>query len=271
MKSICNNLENLTKFPDNTTPALSQGIKFKNYQSKISEYSNKDSDSFVEGFGVIEGNTPRQQSYYELKKDYDDTKTQYDNLMNTINNERQNYFNRINNNPYAGKNIRFTSGHVCYVTEQGVVKWIPNMDTWNSLKDNNGCPSQTYTDVQIKYPDIDKDGTKIPELNLILGKHMKKSESCGNAGKNVYVNSLLNNPKEAQETYVGCYNARPPTKDELIVPLMNNTNTNNNKTRTNINTDKSSNNHANNNSNKNAKNTNDTKTKHNTNNNNHHD
>ena len=257
MKSIignCNNLDSLTNFPSNTTPALSQGIKFKNYQSKISKESNQNQNVFIEGFQGIEGfgetvstdtistsasytnpnenictidstaiidaNTQtinQQQQVEQLRKEYDDILKQYQDLMDKIENETQEYLRRVNNNPYAGKNIRFTSGHVCYVTQQGVVKWIPSMNIWNSLKDNNGCPGKTYTNVNVRYPNSDVPGTKIPELNLILGTHMKTGESCGNAGKNVYVNTLMNNPKEK---YVGCYNDKPPVQDVLIVDVM---------------------------------------------------
>ena len=258
MKSIignCNNLDSLTNFPSNTTPALSQGIKFKNYQSKISKESNQNQNVFIEGFQGIEGltseivstdsvstsasysnpnNNPlttqstaiinentqtinQQQQVEQLRKDYDAILKKYQDLMARIDSKTQEYLRRVNNNPYAGKNIRFTSGHICYVTQQGVVKLITD-DIRNSLKDTNGCPGETITDVNVRYPDSDVPGTKIPELNLILGTHMKEGESCGNAGKNVYVNTLINNPIEK---YVDCYNDKPPVEDVLIVDIMN--------------------------------------------------
>jgi len=47
---------------------------------------------------------------------------------------------------------------------------------------------------------------------------MTGNESCGNAGKNVYVSSLISNPTS---TYQGCYNNQPPTEDVAFVPDMN--------------------------------------------------
>jgi hypothetical protein len=167
-------------------------------------------------------NTDQHVTLEELRKKYDDSLKQYQDLMASINKKTEEYLKRTTNNPYLGKTIRFTGGHICYVTEQGVVRYIGTMEIWNSLAGKNGCGvTKTYTDVSAKYPDSDVPGTHIPELNLILGPHMQQGESCGNAGKNVYVNKLLNNP---QEKYIGCYNDKAASSDVLIVPVMNSSN-----------------------------------------------
>ena len=250
MKSIkCNDLDELTRFSNNSnglTPALSQGINFKKYQKKN---NNKYDNTFIEGFEgevaevvstddptyknetsenklttqsneIIAENTQNieyHKSLDELRSEYDTSLKQYQDLMAKIDNKTQNYLKRTKNNPYLGKNIRFTTGHVCYVTQQGVIKWIPNPQIWDSLENKNGCPGKTFTDVDLKYPSQDTPGTSIPELNLVMGPHMRQGESCGNAGKNVYVNTLLNDPKEK---YIGCYNDKAPTTEIQFVPVM---------------------------------------------------
>jgi hypothetical protein len=253
MSIKCDNLDELTKFKYNSnssTPALSQGMKFKQFQNKY----NKNSDNYiVEGFEgtkeVISTDDPtvinnpgvnplttqteqiivsnqntidEQQAVYDkLKTDNDTYLKQYQALMDRINKKTENYIKRTTGNPYLGKTIKFTTGQVCYVTNEGVVKYIPSEAILNSLIGNNCGVTKTYTNVNIKYPDVNTPGTLIPELSLIFGPPMKLGQSCGNSGKNVYVNKLLDNP---QEKYIGCYNDKKPTKDILIVPKMNNTN-----------------------------------------------
>jgi hypothetical protein len=189
-------------------------------------YTNDPSENKLatESNEIVDDNqeTKEQELQLEqLRKDYDDSLKQYQDLMNKINEKNQDYLKRTSNNPYLGKTIKFTGGQVCYVTNQGVVKYIPDPSIWDSITGKNGCPNKTLTDVSIKYPDTDVPGTSIPELNLILGPHMQLNESCSNAGKNVYVNTLLNNPKEK---YIGCYNDKQPTADILFVPVMNSSN-----------------------------------------------
>lgn len=251
MFSNCNDLDELTKFTNNMSPALSQGMKFKKYQNKFNKnynnyivegfegstnevvssdepsYKNESSENTltIQSNQIVEDNQQTkddQQKLDVLRKDYDASLKQYQDLMDKINKTSEDYIKRTSNNPYLGKTIKFTGGHICYVTQQGVVKYIPTQNIWNSVAGKNGCGvTTTYTDVSAKYPDTDIPGTSIPELNLILGPHMQLGESCGNAGKNVYVNTLLNNPKEK---YIGCYNDKPPTTDVLFVPIMNSTN-----------------------------------------------
>jgi hypothetical protein len=238
MFSNSNDLDKLTNISNNNmSPALSQGIHFKKYKHKFNttivecfegssnEVVSEDNPTFInesneniltrQSNKIIEDN---QRTKYDndkldaLRKDYDASLKQYQDLMDKINKTSEDYIKRTTNNPYAGKTIRFTGGDICYVTQEGVVKYIESMEIWNSVAGKNGClVTKTYTDVPVKYPDTDIQGTSIPELNLILGPHMQLGESCGNAGKNVFVNTLLNNTKDK---YVGCY------KDNRKSPLM---------------------------------------------------
>ena len=240
-----NNSEQSNSFKNIKSPSLSHGTKFKKYQNKIKKKSKQNShDNVIESFEneivstdepipstdptiniltteskeIIENNTEVDQTVKieELRKEYDIALNQYQDLMDKINNTSEEYLQRTRNNPYAGKNIRFSTGHVCYVTHQGVVKHIPNPTIWDSLVDKNGCPGRNYTDVGIPYNG--NIGDTIPELNLIYGPPMTNGESCGNAGKNVFVNRLLNNPKEK---YRGCFNDVEPVTEVMMVPVMN--------------------------------------------------
>jgi hypothetical protein len=247
--SNCNNLNQCNSLNNTISPSLSQGTKFNKYNKKFKNSKKKSIYNFVEGFEgevvssdepmspvdptsnilttesqeIVNSNTQVDQSIKieELRKEYDVALKDYQNLMDKINKNTEDYLKRTKNNQYAGKNIRFTTGHVCYVTQQGVVMHIPNPETWDNISEKNGCPGKNYTDVGIPYPESGIQGTIIKELNLILGPQMKMGQSCNNAGKNVYVNKLLNNPKEK---YIGCYNDIQPTTDVLFVPIMNSSN-----------------------------------------------
>ena len=247
MSNQCDKLANLTKisFDSNISPALNQGIKFKDYQTKFSNHLDKKRTSIKEGFEdgtsgsneiseanilatqsneIVQENdfSDKQEKIENLRAQYHEKLVKYQELMARINGSANNYLDRVNNNPYLGKNIGFTTGHICYVTQQGVVKHIPDPTTWNSIADKNKCPSKTYIDVNIPWlPEYDTPGMPITELNLITGTPMVRGQSCGFAGKNVFVNSLVNNPKER---YIGCFSDKPPTTDILFVPRMNSTN-----------------------------------------------
>lgn len=241
MSNDCDKLASLTKFPtdSNISPALNQGIKFKKYQTKFVNHLDKKSMYVKEGFEsgtsdpteaniltsesneIIEQNNfdNKQSEIDKLREQYQGKLSEYQALMDKINGSANSYLDRVNNNPYLGKNIRFTTGHVCYVTQQGVVKHIPNPSIWDSISDKNSCPGKNYIDVNIPWlPEYDTPGTPIEALNLITGTPMQAGQSCGFAGKNIFVNSLVNNPKER---YVGCFNDKPQSTDVLFVPVMN--------------------------------------------------
>lgn len=245
MSNQCDKLASLTEIStdSNISPALNQGIQFKNYQTKFSNHLEKKSVSNKEGFEVNgknqiseanvlatetnkiveENNFSNEQTEIDsLREQYHERLIKFQDLTARINGSANSYLDRVNNNPYVGKNVQFTTGHVCYVTQQGVVKHIPNMDVWNSIIDKNSCPGKTYTEVNMPWlPEYDTPGTPIKELNLITGTPMKLGQSCGFAGKNIYVNTLVNNPKEK---YIGCFNDKPESTNILFVPVMNSSN-----------------------------------------------
>lgn len=225
--------------PFTSSISLTQGEKFKNNQKKIKKHLGKKANklSGVEGFtgidlsgldlsadglteqsnSIIQNNdySSQQQTIAELKQQYQETLTQYQNLWNQISSNATEYVNRTNpKNPYLNKNIVFTTGETAYVTNQGVVK-LYSSSVMSSTAGLNGCPSSKNF-IKINLPWItnyNTPGTNIPTANypLISGTPMETGQSCGNEGLNVYVNNILNNPTAK---YLGSYT------DNTSSPLM---------------------------------------------------
>lgn len=110
----------------------------------------------------------------------------------------------IQPNPYSNKNLSL-NGNIGYVTNSGVYKWYPNVDTFNNTAGNNGCPNtNTIINKPLTIDNYNQTGTQIKQIspNLVVGTKMQSGQSCGNEGSNVFVTSILNNPKS---TYLGCF------------------------------------------------------------------
>ena len=200
------------------TPSLNQGKKFKKYQNKIENSLEKNAEilSGREGFSNKEGTslttqtntlisnnnyTSQQQTIDNLKQQYQNTIQEYQDLVSKISGNLTDYVDRVNpNNPYLNKTIRFTTGHICYVTNQGVVKYIPSMEIWQSVN----IP-QNYIDINIPFLDsYTTPGTQIAtNPPLVSGTFMQLGQSVGNEGSNVFVNEFL--PQNTNPTYMGCY------------------------------------------------------------------
>ena len=155
----------------------------------------------------------------QAQQKYADLLQQYTAMQKKISDSSLGSVNRLApNNPYLNKTLRFSSGHICYVTNQGVVKWVPSMDIWNSTN-----VPKNYTD--INFPFTFTEGSTIPtNPPLIAGTPLKMGESIGNEGLNVYASKLINNPSS---NYIGCYNDKPASTLISIVPVMNSSNTSN--------------------------------------------
>lgn len=242
MISISKLEQSKTKFVNiNSTPALNQGIKFKKYQNKIHNqnqnnleqkynmkegFNNIDSDKNVltnETNKIIDDNSFLEQdtTLNNLKNEYENSLTEYKNLLEQMKGTTSNFFNRVSsNNPFIGKNIGFSNGRKYYVTKQGVAKWIPNRDIWNSLN----IPKE-YINIDIPWlNDYNIQGTQIPtNPPLIVGTPLKYGQSIGNEGSNVFVNQLI--PSDISPSYMGCY-ASSPNNDNMLF-IGNNPSSNN--------------------------------------------
>jgi hypothetical protein len=222
-----------------STPALTQGERFKTYQKKIKKnlVRNAQKLSGKEGFlgidlsqlnltpdgltkqseKIIKNNSysSQDQTISNLQQQYQSTLTQYNKLLAEISGTATGYVNRVNpNNPYLGKTVSFTTGQLCYVTQQGVVKWYPNPDILTATAGLNGCPSfSNIMPINLPWlPEYNTPGATIPtNPPLVSGTPMTAGQSCGNEGINIYVDEILNNPSA---TYQGCY------ADNTKTPLM---------------------------------------------------
>jgi hypothetical protein len=196
MSDIKNNVNSIS---------IKQGNKFKYYQDKIKK------KEIQEGFESLTENSKKiiqendyknsQQILENLRKEYKESLEKYNKLENEISNINQDYINRTSkNNPYLNKLIRFNTGHICYVTNQGVVKYIPSPEIWDSL----GI-SYDYIQLDIPYLDIyNNQGTQISTTPpLISGTPVVKNQSLGNEGLNIFVSDFIGSTNK--NSYVGCY------------------------------------------------------------------
>jgi hypothetical protein len=149
-------------------------------------------------------NNVNEQDLNELKQlqsKYNDLTQQYTNIQQKISDSSLVSINRLStNNPYLNKTIRFTTGQICYVTNQGIAKYIPSLEILNSTN-----APKNYIDVNLPWDNsYSIEGTTIPtDPPLISGSFITMGQNVGNEGLNVYVNSLLSN--DISPTYVGCY------------------------------------------------------------------
>lgn len=195
--------------------SLIQGSKFNKYQNKKINKKNQQLNSreIIEGFTATELteksknvlnetqiNKQDEQILQNLKVEYQKTLEQYNSVLKSIEQNSKTFIDRINpNNPFLNKTIKFTTGHICYVTNEGVVKYIPSQEIWNSVN-----ASKDIINVNIPWlNEYNKEGVNIPtQPPLISGTPVKKGQSLGNEGKNIRVNTLIQN-KNAKN--MGCY------------------------------------------------------------------
>jgi hypothetical protein len=227
--------------------SLQQGSKFKRYQNKIIKKTEPlnnlekpyDTNNLKEGFqglpnlhlnkngltqqtaNIIDESeySGEKENIDQLRAEYDATLKEYKNLTANLQGATSNFFDRVNsNNPFLNKTIRFTTGHICYVTNQGVAKYIPSPEIWNSVN-----VPKDY--IQLQVPWHDSYGTPGTPINtkppLIAGTAVQFGQSFGNEGNNVFVNEMVTNPKSK---YIGCYNDKPPVTEIKLVPKMNSSN-----------------------------------------------
>jgi hypothetical protein len=201
-------------------PSLNQGKKFKKYQNKIEDSLEKNAEflSGKEGFIDMEGkkltngtrniinnnNYSNQQKIIDnLRQEHEKTLQEYNTLASKISDDLNGYVNRVSpNNPYLNKVVSFTTGEICYVTNQGVVKWIASMDIWKTLNISQKTQVKLGVPWNSKY---NTPGTQIPTTPpLVSGTPVTSGQSLGNEGSNVFVNQLL---PDVKPKYMDCYAA----------------------------------------------------------------
>jgi len=231
--------------------SLNQGKQFNTYQTRIKQNitktkidkSNK-KDGFVtfrslqeqeqivrpsfDGYSPVIKNIQQSSSVTnnankidldelkQLQSRYNVLIQQYTDIQQKIGDSSLSTINRLSsNNPYLNKTIRFTTGHVCYVTNKGVIKLISSPEIWDSVN-----VPKTPIDINIPYDNrYQVPGTQIPtNPPLISGTNVQKGQTLGNEGSNVYASNLINNPNSK---YIGCYNDQPQSSNINVIPIMN--------------------------------------------------
>jgi hypothetical protein len=217
----------------NLSTSLNQGQKFKKYQTKIRKNLEKDIENVnsKEGFQLNQNelniskngltsqtntlikdnnfSSSQEQTIANLKTQYQNTLNQYQTLIGQINATTSNYFNRVGpSNPYLNKIVSFTTGQLAYVTNQGVLKYIPSVDILNSIN-----APKPFVEINLPWNNSwTSPGATIPSTPpIVSGTPVQLNQSLGNEGLNVFVNNLINNPSS---TYQGCY------ADNTTSPLM---------------------------------------------------
>jgi hypothetical protein len=223
MNTILNNLfsfdtnntnnTNNTNIENKQMASLYQGSKFIKYQDKIKEKIDKTIKNNIKESFISKNNSQSdieklQETYNKTLNEYNETLKKYDDLSKQINTSSSDYLARTNvNNKFLNKIIRFNTGQLYYVTNQGVAKYIPDSNILKNISEKNGCPNtdSNYIDIDIQWnQEYNIEGTQLPTTPpLIIGKNMELNESCGYEGSNVFVNTML--PSKPTPTYIGCF------------------------------------------------------------------
>jgi hypothetical protein len=186
-----------------------QGMLFKkmqknitsgiNNRTKIHETKLKPSKTKREGFTDT-----------LLNKKYAQVTDEYSQIQSEIQTNNLNILKRLDprTNSTLGKNITLNKDQAGYVTEQGVFKAY-NPTTWENNAGKFGCPPKT-TNQNVSVNEDDQINASVPGYTfttdnfptLLVGQPMQSGSACGSAGKNVYVDRLVDNPTAK---YIGCY------------------------------------------------------------------
>jgi hypothetical protein len=165
--------------------------------------------------------TSDEDNLSTLKSEYNNTLQEYNSLVQSAQQQQSSYLTRVNpNNPYLNTFIIFNTGHLAYVTDQGIVKYIGSEEILASIQ-RNGCGHDGIVDISIPWiPSYTKPGVEIPtNPPLITGTFMKLNQGCGNEGKSVFVRDILSS-KDKKEVYKGCYNSREIITEIKFSPFL---------------------------------------------------
>jgi len=188
------------------TPSLNQGYKYKKKDKKKEGFTNlniSDNGITKQSLNVLnETNiSNKTDSINEIVNQYKQTLSEYQNLLQSISGNTENYLQRTSpSNPYLNKVIKFPTGEYSYVTNQGVAKYIPNTTVLNSL----GLSSSNIIGITVPWDQTyTTPGNTINTTpSLITGTPIQLNQSVGNEGNNIFVDTLVEN---STATYLGCY------------------------------------------------------------------
>ena len=197
-----------------------QGDEFLNLQNQIITNTfneNSNNNDLLESFGnqnnpyneskkVLRNTKINKSKNNQLNDEYNNIVKQFITLNNDLMNQSKSY-NKLEKSKYLGKNLQIGQG-IFYITNEGIAKWYPNSNSMGKL----GCPSSNQLDNTFQSNEWDNSwkspGAILPtNPAFITGTPMPGSgngQTCGYAGKNVYVNEIIQgggNP-QYQDTYI---------------------------------------------------------------------
>ena len=140
----------------NQSYSLNQGHNFMNKKKQNKNTNNMITNTMKEGFSLQNGQTtntsqqskdvllqaqitPAQQNNITtLKNNFNQALEEYQQLYSEITDSVNTYISRTgSNNPYISKNIKFSDGTICYVTNKGVAKPYANFEVYKATGQPN--------------------------------------------------------------------------------------------------------------------------------------
>ena len=133
--------------------------------------------------------TDQRNDAVALYEEFNRTLAVYTKLLKVSSKPYDSYFKRVDpKNKYLNKTVRFRSGEVCYVTNQGVARYISTKDIWIS----SGAPKDV---IQLKMSLPNNFWTEGSPIHtkppLVSGPNLQVDDVVGNEGQNVFVNELI--------------------------------------------------------------------------------
>jgi len=214
-KHFTNNIDkNLTNLKDLDVNDISKNLKIiEAFDNNLSAIQNTQANISFENDKDLQELKIMQETFSELLNKYNQEKT-------LKSNETQESLIRTSGeNTYLGKNIRFSTGEMCYVTQQGIAKLYPGIEVFNNTRARNGCPREII-DINIPWLNTyNEKGAIIPTSpTLKVGTPMKEGQTCGNEGTNVYSTYFTD---KIDSSYFGCNRNFPSqTNNVNLVPKM---------------------------------------------------
>lgn len=202
---LLNNLTNVLNDADNkdekkyTDKELNQGAQYLNYRDeRIDKIAEK--SPLLEGFVPKNSPVGKKDSgelaeLKQLEGKFNGLLSKYSTMHKSLMDDAKGYLattasldNNLNTNLQLGNN------EMGYVTNKGYYKKYASNEDYEATAGKNGCPSN--------FTSVDETNPEAMSPPLMVGTPMKRGQSCGNEGTNVYVDRASD---PGQPTYVGCY------------------------------------------------------------------
>ena len=218
--------------------SLEQGIKFHKYQNKIIhriEQKNKlegFTSSYIDSSNQLLRETDirnKESNLESLRKSYQETLNKYNTLMEKVYQSENDALKRTNpKNPLLNSFIKFPTGEISYVTNQGIAKRVQTQKVFQALAGKYGCPSsERLIPVTVPWSDAySTSGATIPtNPPLLTGSRITHAQSCGLEGENVYVNKITD-PSGTDASFFGLLGFIDANSFLSLYPSNNQKNTN---------------------------------------------